>query len=148
MTLRRFAGLLTSALMMHLNAAAGGAFSQSFSFHSGADVNKPFVSNVQINGVNAVSGQAVPSSYTLTGSTIPNATVQVIIGYQTSLFGGLIPLGGNTAQQIVTADGSGPFSVGIDSTTIGSPQQYTLALRAINRDTKATSEPVQYSVHV
>ncbi len=129
------------------NAATGGAFSQSITFRSGADVSKPFVSNVEINGVGAANGQQVPSTYTVTGSTIPNATVQIVIGYQTSLLNGLIPLGANTNSQTVTADGNGRFSANVNSSVIGSPQQYTLVLRAINPQTQAASDPVQYTVH-
>lgn len=130
------------------NSAGGGAFSQSYTFTSGADVSKPFVSGVAVNGTPIVNGQAVPAAYTLTGSTIPNATVQIVIGYQTSIFNGLIPLGGNTNSQTVTADGAGHFTATVDSSVIGSPPQYSLGIRAINRSTHTASNPVQYTVHV
>lgn len=130
------------------NAQGGGSFNQSFTFTSGTDTSKPFVNNVRINGVAASSGMQVPQSFTMTGTTIPNGEVQILIGYQTSLFGGLIPIGGNTAQQQVTADANGRWSATIDSSAIGSPNQYSIALRAINTGTKAISNPVQYTVHL
>ncbi|MDQ6929784.1 MAG: copper amine oxidase N-terminal domain-containing protein [Candidatus Eremiobacteraeota bacterium] len=129
------------------NSAAGAAFSQSYSFTSGADTSKPFVQNVRINGVAATQGMQVPASYTVAGSATPNSTVQVIIGYSTSILNGLIPTGDRTNSQTVTADGSGRFSANIDSSLIGSPAQYSLALRSINTTTKASSTPVQFSVH-
>lgn len=129
------------------NAASGGAFSQSYSFTSGADTSKPFLSNVTINGVAPSNGMQVPGSYTIAGRTNPNATVQVLITSQNSLFGGLINLGGNTNSQTVTADGSGHFSAVVDSSVIGSPAQYAVGLRAINTATHTASTPVQYTVH-
>lgn len=130
------------------NAQGGGSFNQSFTFTSGTDTSKPFVNNVRINGVAASNGMQVPQSYTMTGTTIPHGEVQILIGYQTSLFGGLIPIGGNTAQQQVTADANGRWNATIDSSTIGSPSQYSIALRAINTGTKAISNPVQLTVHL
>lgn len=129
------------------NSASGVAFSHSYSFTSGADTTKPFLSNVTINGVPAINGQQVPGSYTVAGSTTPNATVQIVIGYQTSILNGLIPIGGNTSSQTVQADGSGHFSATVDSSSIGSPAQYSIALRAINPSTKTASAPVQFTVH-
>ncbi|PZR58927.1 MAG: hypothetical protein DLM50_02505 [Candidatus Meridianibacter frigidus] len=130
------------------NAAAGGAFSQSFSFTSGADTRRPFVANVRVNGIAIVNGMQVPNApYAITGSTTPGATVQIITSYQTSIFNGLIPLGGNTNSQTVQADSAGRFAATIDPSIIGSPAQYVIGIRSINRVTQATSTPVQYTVH-
>lgn len=129
------------------NSATGAAFSQSYTFTSGADTSKPFVQNIRINGVAATQGMLVPGSYTVSGSATPNSTVQVVIGYSTSILNGLIPTGDRTNSQTVTADGNGRFSASVDSSLIGSPAQYSLALRAINNTTKASSTPVQFSVH-
>jgi hypothetical protein len=73
--------------------------------------------------------------------------VQVIVGYQTSLLGGLIPIGGNTNSQTVHADGNGRFSATIDGSTIGNPSSYQIVLRAINPANGAASQPTQLNVH-
>ncbi|MBC5815688.1 MAG: copper amine oxidase N-terminal domain-containing protein [Candidatus Eremiobacteraeota bacterium] len=129
------------------NSASGQAFSQSYSFRSGADTSKPFLSNIVINNVPATNGMQVPGSYTVSGSTTPNATVQILIASQNSLFGGLINLGANTNSQNAVADSAGHFTASVDSSAIGSPQQYVIGLRAFNNATKAASAPVQYTVH-
>jgi len=135
------------AVTVRGNAASGQAFKQSYSFTSGADTSKPFLSNVVINNVPATNGMQVPGSYTVSGSTTPNATVQILIASQNSLFGGLINLGGSTNSQNVQADSAGHFTASVDSSAIGSPQQYVIGLRAFNNATKAASAPVQYTVH-
>ncbi|GAC1654695.1 MAG: hypothetical protein NVS9B12_05420 [Vulcanimicrobiaceae bacterium] len=129
------------------NAASGGAFSQSYAFTSGADTSKPFLQNIRFNNIAAANGMQVPTSYTVSGTTTPNATVQIVTSYQTSLFNGLIPIGGNTNSQTVQADPSGHFTATVDSSVIGGPPQYVVGLRAINAATRTASTPVQFSVH-
>lgn len=131
------------------NAAAGGSFQRQFAFTAGAVASSatPSISNVTINGVPATDGQQVPGSYQISGTTLPGAQVQVVTGYQTSLLGGLIPLGGNTNSQTVQADGNGRFTATIDGASIGSPGSYQIVLRARNSVNGAASAPVQYTVH-
>lgn len=131
------------------NAAAGGAFQRQFKFNAGAVASSatPAISGVTINGTPATDGQQVPSSYTISGTTLPGAQVQVIVGYQTSLLGGLIPLGGNTNSQTVQADGNGRFTATIDGSSIGNPPNYQIVLRAVNPANGAASQATQLNVH-
>jgi hypothetical protein len=131
------------------NAAAGGAFQRQFGFNTGSVSSStvPTLTSLRVNGAPAADGMQVPGSYTLSGQTIPGATVQIVIGYQTSILNGLIPIGGNTNSQTVQADGNGNFSTTIDSSAIGSPPQYQIVVRSVNPNNGASAQPVQLNVH-
>jgi len=102
------------------------------------DSADPFIQNITIDGRASVPNQTVPSIFTVTGLANANAQIQILIAYEDPL---------TTSNQFVQADANGSFSALVDSSSIGNPQRFTLALRAINKATKASSKIFQVDLH-
>lgn len=92
---------------------AGASFSVGWSFSTQSGSSNNFIRNV-----NPSNGSRVGGSFTLTGVTLPNATVHVVASGSASAFGGLFQIGIGTFQNDVQADGNGNFSVGISLNVI------------------------------
>ncbi|MBV8671007.1 MAG: copper amine oxidase N-terminal domain-containing protein [Candidatus Eremiobacteraeota bacterium] len=82
----------------------GLGFDQSWSFTSGTSVTGNYINSVQ-----PTNGNKVSSSFTLSGSTLPNSSVH-IVAVPTQLVGGIFPVTSGTYVADLKADASGHFS--------------------------------------
>ena len=96
--------------------ASGVGFDQSWSFTSGTSVATNY-----INSVEPSNGNKVSSSFTLSGTTMPNSSVH-IVAVPTQFIGGVFPVTSGTYVADLKADASGHFSqtVSINATPGGS----------------------------
>jgi hypothetical protein len=136
--------------------AAGAPFDRSWSFSSGSSTASTFISDVK-----PPSGSTVPSRFTVSGHTSPNASVVIQIGAsqsasQSTTLGTIIGLvlGGNTgagqgssAQLELTADANGNFSRPINM-NVPSGTNLTLVIHATDPQTGAAATPFRESLVV
>ncbi len=127
--------------------SAGASFDKKYSFTSGIDTTQNFIREVAIGGSGASNGQKVNTTFTLTGTTLPNARVTVILSQQPTLINGILGIPASSSRQVVTADSSGRFSASLNTADIGSPGSFVLALQSTEPTTKAGSDLVQYTLH-
>ncbi len=126
---------------------AGASFDKKYSFTSGVDNTKNFIREVSIGGTGATDGRKVNSAFTVTGSTLPNARVTVILAQQPTLLNGILGIPASSSRQSVTADSGGRFSANLNTADIGNPGTFVLALQSTEPTTKAGSDLVQYTLH-
>ncbi len=127
--------------------SAGASFDRKYSFTSGVDATKNFIREVAIGGTGAANGQKVNSSFTVTGTTLPNARVTVILAQQPTLLNGILGIPASSSRQVVTADANGRFSAALNTADIGSPGNFVVALQSTEPTTKAGSDLVEYTLH-
>ncbi|HVS47259.1 MAG TPA: copper amine oxidase N-terminal domain-containing protein [Verrucomicrobiae bacterium] len=88
---------------------AGAAFATGWTFATTATINgENFIRAIRPGNGSTVGGQ-----FTITGRTMPGATVHAVATGQTGAVGGIFQIGTGTYQTDVTADGNGFFSVPI-----------------------------------
>jgi Copper amine oxidase N-terminal domain len=129
----------------------GGPFNRGWSFTSGT-------SNVaagQITNVNPPNGAAVPTTFTISGRTSPNARVTIQVGTSGGqatvggLLGAILGVGNqtNTASTTVTANANGRFS---QQVTINAPSGTRLVLAITSTDpaTGASGTPYQENLTI
>lgn len=131
--------------------ANGGPFQRGWSFTSGT-------SNVaagQITDVSPANGTAVPTTFTITGRTSPNARVTIQVGTSGGqatvggLLGAILGVGNqsNTASTTVTANANGRFS---QQVTINAPSgtRLVLAITSTDPTTGASGTPYQENLTI
>ena len=101
-------------------ATSGATFDQSWSFTSGTSATSNYLTNVR-----PTNGSSVSSSFTLSGTTLPNASVH-IVAVPTALVGGIFPVTSGTYVADLRADASGNFAQTITAQTVAGG---TLAVR-------------------
>lgn len=85
-------------------SASGASFSQSWSFTSGTGVAGNYLRNLRPN-----DSTTVGNTFTVSGTTIPNSAVHVVVT-PTAVLGGVFTITSGTYVVDLTADGSGRFS--------------------------------------
>ncbi|MBC5806279.1 MAG: hypothetical protein DLM53_12545 [Candidatus Eremiobacter antarcticus] len=86
----------------------GAAFDQSWSFTSGGAAS----TGNFINNLRPVDGSTVGGNFTVSGRTLPNSVVHIVV-VPTSLLGGIFRVSSGTYTADVTADANGRFSQGV-----------------------------------
>jgi hypothetical protein len=81
----------------------GSSFDQSWSFTSGENSQNNYVTNLQ-----PANGTTVGSSFTVSGTTLPNSSVHIVVTPQ-AVVGGLFTISQGTFVATVQADGNGNF---------------------------------------
>ncbi|MBC5829688.1 MAG: copper amine oxidase N-terminal domain-containing protein [Candidatus Eremiobacteraeota bacterium] len=127
--------------------SAGASFDRKYTFTSGIDATKNFIQEVTIGGTGASNGQKVNSTFTVTGTTLPNARVTVILSQQPTLLNGILGIPASSSRQVVTADSSGRFSASLNTADIGNPGNFVLALQSTEPTTRAGSNLIEYTLH-
>jgi hypothetical protein len=136
--------------------ANGARFERGWAFTSGAGTNA--VSN-EITNVRPRPDATVPNAFTVSGHTVPGATVTVQVGVAQSgatnigqLVGAILGAGGggggNTSvQNSVTADANGNFSSGVD---INAPSGSVLAVVITSTDPNygVAASPMRFNLRV
>lgn len=92
-------------------ATNGINFDQSWSFTSGATASSNYVTNLSPS-----NGSTVGNTFTISGTTLPNSTVHVVVTPQ-AVFGGMFTVSTGTYVTDVHADGSGNFQQTVNVTT-------------------------------
>ncbi|HUZ48321.1 MAG TPA: copper amine oxidase N-terminal domain-containing protein [Candidatus Dormibacteraeota bacterium] len=87
---------------------AGASFATGWAFNSGAATSQNYIRALQPQ-----AGGVVPSSFALTGRTLPGSQVHIVATGQASAMGGLLQVGTGTFQTDTTADGNGVFRANI-----------------------------------
>jgi len=87
---------------------AGANFVTGWSFVSGAASSENYIRALQPQ-----VGGVVPSTFLLSGRTLPGSHVHIVANGQASAFGGLVQVGTGTFQTDTTADGNGVFRANI-----------------------------------
>ncbi|MBC5825814.1 MAG: copper amine oxidase N-terminal domain-containing protein [Candidatus Eremiobacteraeota bacterium] len=85
-------------------SAGGTSFDRSWSFTSGTSIVKNY-----INVLTPAKGATVGSSFTITGTTLPNSKVH-IVAIPSYVLGGIFPVTAGTYTADLTADAGGRFS--------------------------------------
>jgi len=85
-------------------SAGGTAFDRSWSFTSGTSVVKNYISNLT-----PAAGATIGSTFTITGTTLPNSKVH-IVAIPTYVLGGIFPVTQGTYTADLVADAGGRFS--------------------------------------
>lgn len=88
----------------------GASFDQSWSFTSGS--GSANTTGNYINGLRPVDGSTVGGNFTLSGRTLPNSAVHIVV-QPTSLLGGIFHVSTGTYSTDITADSNGRFSQGV-----------------------------------
>ncbi|MDQ6932164.1 MAG: copper amine oxidase N-terminal domain-containing protein [Candidatus Eremiobacteraeota bacterium] len=127
--------------------SAGASFDRKYSFTSGIDATKNFIQEVAIGGTGASNGQKVSPTFTVTGTTLPNARVTVILSQQPTLLNGILGIPASSSRQVVNADSNGRFSASLNTADIGNPGTFVLALQSTEPATRAGSNLVEYTLH-
>lgn len=81
----------------------GSSFDQSWSFTSGENSQGNYVTNLQ-----PANGTTVGNSFTVSGTTLPNSSVHIVVTPQ-AVVGGLFTISQGTFVATVQADGNGNF---------------------------------------
>jgi len=89
---------------------AGANFVTGWSFVSGAASSS---SENYIRALQPQAGGVVPSTFLLSGRTLPGSHVHIVASGQASALGGLVQIGTGTFQTDTTADGNGVFRANI-----------------------------------
>ncbi|MHB8147452.1 MAG: copper amine oxidase N-terminal domain-containing protein [Vulcanimicrobiaceae bacterium] len=87
---------------------AGANFVTGWAFVSGAASSQNYIRALQPR-----AGGVVPSSFALSGQTLPGSRVHIVATGQASAIGGLVQIGTGTFQTDTTADGNGFFRADI-----------------------------------
>src|SRR5579872_847764 len=96
---------------------AGASFSTGWSFTTTAGTQSNYIRSI------APSPQSkVQQSFTLSGVTLPNSNVHVVVSSEVSAAGGLVQVNTGTFQTDVQADMSGVFSVNVNVNAVSGGQ--------------------------
>ncbi len=106
------------------SSATGTAFDRTWSFTSSATSNNNGAVNY-LNNLTPTDGSTVGSTFTVSGTTLPNSTVK-IAATGSALLGGVLRIGLGTYTSTVQADGNGYFS---QSVNVQVPSGGTIAVR-------------------
>lgn len=74
---------------------------------------------VYLNITSPVSGSTTNGNFTLTGQTVPYATVEATVTRSQDLIPGIIGIGGDSIRRSVQADANGNFSLAINASSLG-----------------------------
>jgi len=113
--------------------AAGSAFSKSWKFTSGTEQAKNFVQVLSPG-----SADAVASTFTLSGKTLPNARIHIVAG-GTGSIGGIIAYQSGSYAGDTTADGAGNFSQQV-SLNVGSGGSIGVTVTSTDPVSKGSAE--------
>src|SRR5579872_110 len=93
-------------------AQNGTSFDQSWSFTSGANTQSNYITNLQ-----PANGTTVSSSFTVSGTTMPNSTVRIVVTPQ-AIVGGVIRISQGSFVATLQADSSGNFQQPVTVSTV------------------------------
>ena len=82
----------------------GASFDRGWMFTSGTSRLTNYIQNLS-----PAEGAAIPPTFTVSGRTLPNSSIQIDAGASTNL-GGVFSFGGDHERIMATADGNGNFS--------------------------------------
>lgn len=74
---------------------------------------------VYLNITSPISGSTTDGNFTLTGQTVPYATVEATVTRSQELIPGIIGIGGDSIRRSVQADANGNFSMAINASSLG-----------------------------
>lgn len=74
---------------------------------------------VYLNITSPSSGSTTDGNFTLTGQTVPYATVEATVTRSQELIPGIIGIGGDSIRRSVQADANGNFSLAINASSLG-----------------------------
>jgi hypothetical protein len=94
-------------------AQSGARLDQSWSFVSGTSVVENYIRNVT-----PANGSTVGGSFNISGTTLPNSHVKIVV-VPSAVFGGVFRVGTGTYQADTIADASGHFSQDVNVQTVG-----------------------------
>lgn len=85
---------------------------------------------VYLNVTSPTAGQNVTGPITITGTTVPHATVEVTAQRSQELIPGVIGIGGDTLRRTTTADANGNFSLSLDPSGMAGNSDLDLSIVA------------------
>lgn len=88
---------------------------------------------VYLNITSPISGSTTNGNFTLTGQTVPYATVEATVTRAQELIPGIIGIGGDSIRRSVQADANGNFSLAINASSLGGNAN-DLDVRVVARD--------------
>lgn len=112
-------------------AQNGAPFDRTWSFAAGIASNTNFLQNLT-----PVNGAAVGSTFTVSGTTLPNAKVR-IAATGANVIGGIFRAQTGTYTTDVQADSSGRFAVPINLSDVGGGGQVAVQITSIDPNTNA-----------
>ncbi len=92
-------------------AANGTNFDQSWTFTSGSGSSSNYINNLQ-----PTNGSTVSNSFTVSGTTMPNSKVHIVVT-PSAVLGGILAVTSGTYVADLEADGSGHFSQAVNVAT-------------------------------
>ena len=113
----------------------GSNFDQSWSFTSGTSVTGNYLSSLQ-----PANGGKVGSSFTLSGTTLPNSSVH-IVAVPTAFIGGVFPVTSGTYVADLKADASGRFeqTISLNATPGGTVAVRVTSVAPTSNESKTTN---------